>query len=163
MTDLKAEIAKKSNVVLILAKVARVIIYVSLGLCVAGIVDLLLTGANYDIEIKGIHIYPLLQADLHTGASKEDLVWRIVEAMLQLGVAQALLYLITSVFRHISESETPFTDSVVRSLKTMAVLLGAVLFIDNGYLGVVVAFVVYAIALIFEYGGQLQRQVDETL
>lgn len=160
MSELTLRIAKQSKVVLILAKVARIILYVMLGLCVAAFACTYLDGEVPLLVLFGKPIYVL---DITEGLAPAPARLNLVEAIVQIALAQALLYMVSALFRRIDDSRSPFTAEVVRRMKAIGVMLGVIVAIDNGYLGLVLAFVVYAFAMIFEYGGELQRQVDETL
>ena len=78
-------------------------------------------------------------------------------------LSQVMLRKITRLFTLIRESKGPFTADIAKPMKAFAVALGLIVAIQNTILGIVVALVIFAFALIFEYGAQLQNQVDETL
>ena len=160
MSELTKKIADQSKVVLILAKVARIILYVMLGVTIVG---LACTYMDMDTPVFVLFGKPILVLDLTEGLPLDQARINLVETIVQIGLAQALLYMVTALFERIRSSNSPFTADIVKRMKAIGVMLGVVVCIDNGYLGVVIAFVVYAFAMIFEYGGELQRQVDETL
>lgn len=131
----------------------------------AGFTVALLVGSYFDHPAPLLVLFgqPICFADLQEGISVEAFRVELVQTLVEIGLSQALLYLTSSLFRRIRTSETPFTPEVIKKLKTMGIMLGVIIAVDNGYMGVVIGFVVYAIALIFQYGGELQQQVDETL
>ncbi|MDD3335859.1 MAG: hypothetical protein PHI98_10150 [Eubacteriales bacterium] len=160
MNQTASKIVSQSKTITILATVARIILYVAAGITVVSLVGSYLNITGPVLVLFGKPVYMI---DLSEGMTME--AWRVqlVEALVQIGLAQALLYLTDSLFKRIGSSTTPFTAEIVKKMKSLGVLLGLVIAIDNGYLGVVVGFVIYAFAMIFEYGGELQKQVDETL
>lgn len=160
MNELTEKIAKNSKVILILSKVARIILYVMAGITIAMLTASFLQLPNplFTIFGKPVYLY-----DLTEGMTMKAFQVELAEALVQIGVAVALLFIVSDLFRHIQTSASPFNETTVRKLKAMGIMLGVVVFINNGYLGVVVAFIGYALALIFQYGGLLQQQVDETL
>lgn len=160
MNELTEKIAHQSKVILILAKVARIILYVMAGLTVTLLASSFLNLPDPLFTLFGV---PVKLYDLTGGQTLKAAQVEMLQALIQIGLAEALLYLVSDLFRHIQSSATPFTDAAVKKLKAMGIMLGVVVFIDNGYLGVVVAFIGYALALIFQYGSELQRQADETL
>ena len=171
MSEWSAKIAKTSKVVLILAKVARIVLYVLLGLTLFLLVSTWVPGDAPLLRIGGTEVYLTVPLKTLLGVEAADGVRRtLTDIRLDLGaqmvsfiLAQVMLQLVTRLFTDISESENPFTPGIIKTLKTLAVLLGLVVAVQNTLLGVVVAFTVFAFALIFEYGGELQHQVDETL
>ena len=160
MSELTKKIAKQSKIVMIMAEVARIILYVMLGLTIAAFVS-----SFFDANQPAFYVFgkPVLFMQLTNGQTVEQARVQYVETMVQIGLALALLFMVSALFARIRDSETPFTTNIVKRMKAIGVMLGIVIFVDNGYLGVVVAFIIYAFAMIFEYGGELQHQVDETL
>ncbi|MDD2649012.1 MAG: hypothetical protein PHI27_02100 [Eubacteriales bacterium] len=157
---LKERIAAQSKTIIIMAKVARIILYVMLGIFGTMLAASLISPDASIIKIFGLDIklYSLMGRE-----TIPEMQEQLVKSIIMIGLSQALLYFVTALFTKISESDTPFTLDIARRIKTIGILLGVAIALDNIYLGIVVAFVVYAIALIFSYGAELQRQVDETL
>ncbi|MCL2077719.1 MAG: hypothetical protein FWH08_04850 [Oscillospiraceae bacterium] len=71
------------------------------------------------------------------------------------GYMSVMYFAAGSIFRQISRDNTPFSMERVKNLKFIAIL--AIAF------NVAFAAVLYCLALIFEYGVELQQQSDETL
>lgn len=153
-------IVKQSKVVMILCEVARIILYVMLGLALVALVG---SFFNYPDPLFIVFGVPVRMIELTKGMTVEAARVDLVESIVQICLALALLFITSDLFRLIHTSENPFGKDVVKKMKTVAVLLGVTIAIDNGYLGVVIGFVIYAFAMIFDYGRELQKQVDETL
>lgn len=160
MNELTAKIAKQSKIILILAEVARIILYVMIGLDLTALVGSYLNLPDPLFTLFGC---PVRLMELTGGETLSQARINMVEELIQIALALKLLFMTSALFERIQASETPFTLDIVKKMKAMAIMLGVVVAVDNGYLGVVIAFVVYAFAMIFEYGGELQKQVDETL
>ena len=114
----------------------------------------------------------------------EGLQAAMILGMLNSGVAAAILFVASFIFKGISCERTPFTQKNSKRLKIISLLLvalGAVVpplqmllvlvFINHAaeiYFSInighfVFAAMFYCLALIFEYGAELQRESDETL
>jgi len=171
MSEWTVKIAKQSKIILILAKVARIVLFVALGATVFLLISTWVPGDMPLLRIGGTDVFLTVPLKTLLGAETAEGVTRSLESFrLDLGVqllsfvlAQIMLRLVTRLFTGIRESENPFTPGIIKTLKTLAVLLGLVVAVQNTLLGVVITFTVFAFALIFEYGGELQHQVDETL
>ncbi len=157
---LKERIADQSKTIIIMAKVARVLLYVMLGFAIASIVVSFLPPEASVLRIfgKDFKLFDIL-GDESLAQMRETMVKEIIA----IGISQAILYMLTALFTRIQQSESPFTSEIANKIKTIGILLGVAIALENIYLGIIVAFVVFAIALIFSYGAELQRQVDETL
>ena len=170
MNALAEKIARQSKVILILAKVARIILFVLLGLTLFLLISTWMPGDQPIFRLGGTEVFAtiplkvLLGEDVfNTARQLADMRVNLSEQLVLFGLAQAMLYLVTKLFTRIRESENPFTEGIVKAMKSLGILLGLVIGISNTILGVVIAFVVYAFAMIFQYGAELQHQVDETL
>ena len=161
MEELTAKIAKQSKVVLILAQVARIILYVMAGIAVAALIGSFLEIGEPAFVLFGKPIYWM--GDIAEGMTPEAFRVSLVETLIQIGLALALLFQVSGLFKRIEQAETPFTQEAIKKMKSLAIMLGVIIGLDNGYLGVVMGFVVYAFAMMFEYSAELQKQVDETL
>lgn len=171
MSELSEKIRRQSEIVLILAKVARIVLYVAFGFTLYLLVSTWIPGEMPLLRIGGMDVYLTVPQSVLLGdVLGVDLTRELSALRLDLGaqllsfvLAQVMLRLVTRLFTHIRESETPFTPAAVKQLKTLAVLLGLIIGVQNTLVGVVVCLAVFAFALIFQYGGELQTQVDETL
>lgn len=121
----------------------------------------------------------------HTGAG---LIAAAIQNIATCAVALAALFIVSALLRAVQLEHTPFTRNNVARLKAAAVLVLAIeplrlalTFLGNalrpispegvktqvhgtiGGMAIVLGLVIFAVALMFEYGGQLQKQADETL
>ena len=164
MSELSEKIRRQSEIVLILAKVARIVLYVAFGFTLYLLVSTWIPGETPLLRIGGMDVYLTVPQSVLLGdVLGVDLSRELSALRLDLGaqllsfvLAQVMLRLVTRLFTHIRESETPFTPAAVKQLKTLAVLLGLIIGVQNTLVGVVVCLAVFAFALIFQYGGELQ-------
>lgn len=170
MSELAQKIARQCKVILVLAKVTRIILYVLLGLTILLLISTWVPGDQPIFRIGGTEVFATIPLKSLLGTGFYDQVKQLVDYRIDLSIqlvtfilAQVMLKMVTRLFTHIRESESPFTESVVKSIKALAILLGLVIGINNSILGLVIAFVIFTFALIFQYGMELQNQVDETL
>lgn len=170
MNPLVRKIAHQSEVILVLAKVARIILYVLLGLSILLLISTWVPGDQPILKIGGIQVYATIPLRSLLGSGIAGQVKSLTDFRIDLSaqmvafvLAQVMLRMVTKLFTRISESKSPFTEDVVKIIKALAILLGLVVGVDNSILGIVIAFVIYTFALIFQYGAELQNQSDETL
>jgi hypothetical protein len=170
MDTLVQKIARQSSVVLVLAKVARIILYVLLGLSILLLVSTWTPGDQPILQIGNMKVYATIPLKSLLGTKLYDEAKSLVDYRIDLSaqvaafiLAQVMLRMVTRLFTRIRENKSPFTEDVVKAIKALAILLGLVVGIDNGILGIVIAFVIYTFGLIFQYGAELQNQADETL
>lgn len=105
-----------------------------------------------------------------------------IVSFVYMGLLMAILIIAGRIFSGIRKTLLPFTEENAKHLKTIAVLIAVISVVpafieaigeaiigfsmDMFYFsieGLVLAFVVYSLAHIFEYGLNLQEQADETL
>jgi hypothetical protein len=170
MNPLVQKITHQSEVILVLAKVARIILFVLLGLSILLLISTWAPGDQPILKIGGIQVYATIPLKSLLGSGIAGQVKSLTDFRIDLSaqvaafvLAQVMLRMVIKLFTRIRESKSPFTEDVVKIIKVLAILLGLVVGVDNSILGVVIAFVIYTFALIFQYGTELQNQSDETL
>lgn len=165
------KITRQSKVILILAKITRIILYVVLGAAVFMLVSTWASGGKPVFKIGNTEVFVTIPLEKLLGVEwgaetirqLADFRLELTAQIFALAVSQVMLTIIIRLFTRIMENKEPFAGNVVRSIKAFAVLLGVVIAVQNTILGVVVALSIFAFAMIFQYGAQLQKQVDETL
>jgi len=171
MNTISQRIVKQSKVILVLARVTRIVVYVVIGCMALLLASTWMPAEQPLFRLGKTAVYAAVPLKtlfgLEIGAEWEARVASLrVDIVLQLLtfiLSQIMLYKITGLFTKIHESKDPFTANAAKPMKAFAVLLGLIIGIQNTILSVVIALVIYAFALIFEYGEQLQTQADETL
>lgn len=171
MNTLTEKIAKKCSVILLLARITRIVLYIILGFTVFMLISTWFSGDEPILKIGDIQVYATVPLRNLFGVDfGADVTQTVPNLRLQLAsqlfayvVSQILLVRIIRLFTLIRDSKDPFTANIARPMKALAILLGLVIAVQNTILGVVVALVIFAFALIFQYGAELQNQVDETI
>ena len=171
MNALTEKIARNSKVILVLAKVTRILLYIVLGLTVFLLVSTWVSSDEPIFKIGNTEVFasiPLqkllgVNFGFDTAQQFSNLRFSLVRQMAAFLLAQIMISRIIRLFTLISESKDPFSADVARPMKAIAILLGIIISVENTILGVVVALTIFAFALIFQYGAELQNQVDETL
>ncbi|MDR1713343.1 MAG: hypothetical protein LBR39_04240 [Coriobacteriales bacterium] len=77
-------------------------------------------------------------------------------------IGAIILFILSAVFKATAINRTPFVPENVKRLKIIGIIL-IVVSILLGLTNLVFAFCVFALAYVFEYGAELQKQADETL
>ena len=180
MNEIQKRITKTSKMVAIILKIGLILVAMAIGLIVIGMGVLTLTGSSTSQSLQDALTITT------QGASAVDIaVGNIVVAfclfIVQLAVAFMVFFMLYRIFAAISKEHTPFTAVNAKRMKQVAILviiMGVInsiiefvaqrlLASPEGYsidlMWVVIAAVIYCIALIFDYGCQLQQQSDETL
>jgi len=73
-----------------------------------------------------------------------------------------VLLTLSAVFKAIAVQKTPFLPENVKRLKVIGIIM-IIASLTVGMLNIIFAFCVFALAYVFQYGTELQQQVDETL
>lgn len=171
MDAFSEKIIRQSKVILVLARITRVLLYVVLGVAIVALVSTWVSDGLPIFKIGNTEVYAAIPIGKLLGVElSAQTLERLADLRIQLAaqiaafaVSQVMLSIIIRLFTRLQETRNPFAGDVVRSIKSFAVLLGVVIAVQNTILGVVVALVVFAFAMIFQYGAQLQKQIDETL
>lgn len=166
-TAISKNIQEQSKTILTLCKVARILLYVAMVIVIGLFIATFCYGENQ--AILGWHLSdgtPITAAEFARSfdvAEIGDLRIELMQVFIYHILALVMLKAVTKLFELIKNSENPFTAQIVKVMKTVAIVLGIVVGFDSLVVGLVVGFAVYAFAMIFEYGQDLQKQADETL
>ena len=171
MSELTQKIARTGRVILILTTVARILLDIVLAVTVFLLISTWFPGDKPILTFGGTEVYATMPLKALVGIDLTgDMAAQLNALRLNLGgqlvafvLAQVMLRLVARLFTRIQQSESPFAADVVKTMKALAILMGLMVATQNTIVGMVVAFAIFAFALIFEYGGELQNQVDETL
>lgn len=168
-------IKSMSRVLSIILKIARICCYVGIGISVVGVIYSMIFG-NIDLLVLNGNIVvhsPFNSADL-SGIDTTHLIYLAVFGIIALGLMANLFRQAGNIFKDISQDSTPFEMKHVKRIKRIAVIYliislfdfeksGASTSITLNIVGIVGALMFWCIALIFEYGCELQKESDETL
>lgn len=75
-----------------------------------------------------------------------------------------VFYLIEGIFKEIKDSESPFTEAILKKLRIAFILISVLALLGNGlWAGAITGLICWAVYCIIDYGYALQSEVDETL
>ena len=83
-------------------------------------------------------------------------------AVVLIGV-MVILIIVRRTFLEIRDSDTPFTESIRRRIRTAGILVTILVAIDSVGAAAIVALTIWCAYTIFGYGMELQKRDDETL
>ncbi len=164
-----------SKVLSVILKVARVCCFVGIAIIVVGLIYIMIFGNLDLLVLKGKVI-------LHSPFPNLNMMgvdnWRII-TVLSAGIAALVIMSILfkearSIFADISIDDSPFELKQVKRIRKISILYFIITLMDFGtkevsfsftvnVVGIVGALMFWCIALIFEYGCELQKESDETL
>lgn len=79
-------------------------------------------------------------------------------------VVAVIFWLVEGIFKQIKESDSPFTDAILKKLRIVFIVISILALLTNGiWAGAITALLCWAIYCIIDYGYALQLEVDETL
>ena len=180
MSDIKQKIIKTSKAVAIALKIGWILTIVAMVAILIGIGVLVLasSGVSYSLQ-QALTIAS--QSASASGITVSNLVVAAGLGIIQLIFIFMILFTLYQIFSAISRDYTPFTEGNGKRMRKAAIwtvgmcvvacvtdgiadklLTGEATFGLN-FVWIILAAVIYCIALIFDYGCQLQQQSDETL
>lgn len=78
-------------------------------------------------------------------------------------IATVLMYFIAKIFKRFCNDYSPFLPDIVKDFKIVSILVTLLILSSSIGLGIIAGFVFWGIIQVYEYGCELQNQVDETL
>ena len=180
MNEAKQKIAKTSKVVATVLKVSFILVAIAMVILLLGMGVLTLAGSGISTSLQ----QALTIAARGTSAADiaiSNLVMVFGLGIVVLTTTFMVFFTLHRLFVNISCEHTPFTEVNVKIMKRVAIWTAIMCIVDcftNGisdklltgettftlnFIWLVVAAAIYGIALIFDYGCQLQQQSDETL
>ena len=182
MNETRQKIAKTSGLVAIVLKIGIIITTIGIGAVMIGLGVLVFADADV---ARSLHDAVMItnKGVPTTEIAISNMIPLVALLIVQLAMVFVVLLIIHRIFTTISREHTPFMVVNVKRMKQVAILL-LVMESVEGTLGfivqrvvtvqglynysidltwVLIAGVIYCIALIFDYGCQLQQQSDETL
>lgn len=180
MNDIQQKIAKTSKVVAIVLKVGFILIAIAMGMLLLGMVILGFSNTELSQSLQQTFNITVQNASA-VGIAVRNLVMVFGLGMIELAIIFMIFRTMYKIFRAISLDHTPFRSENAKSMKKIAILIIVMGLVDSvasfladkllgpqadfgiDFMWLVMAAVIYCIALIFDYGCQLQQQSDETL
>ena len=139
-----ANLKKTCKVFAVISRILEIISYVGAAISAVSIIALF-AGSEY----LGVKI---------DGADQLDSFFLVLK------VSGLVIRKVGDLFRNINKEYSPFVPENVRLIKVIAVIFAVVTLIEIGVIpAVMTGFVIWAIALLFDYGCELQNESDEIL
>jgi hypothetical protein len=176
------KIKQTSKIMAIVLEVLYICAYIGMGFLITALVFLVINGSINEIhlgDIVNVKI-PIEYEDTGSSGFAQLIAWCILNiAACTLGIA--ILKNAYMIFKDISVTARPFEKIYVKRLKTIALIMivsdfglsfvqGITQAIMGGHIGgrldyfnVFAGILIYCLALIFDYGADLQKQSDETI
>ena len=123
-------------------------------------------GINGKVNLEGVFEgeYGENAVDLLNSFVKIGLFLGLLFAAVMCGIAAVIWWLIEGIFKEIKESESPFTESILKKLRIVFIVVSIFAFLMSGFwAGAITALLCWAVYCIIDYGYALQSEVDETL
>ena len=159
-----ANLQKTSKVFAVIAKIIEVVNYVGAAICAAAIPVLFINQDKLKYFISGQEddqFFQMLSENMEfRSAMTVFLVFLIV-----LTLASAYLFRkIGTLFRNINEDYSPFIPENVKLIKIIAVFVAVFMLLETSIVPAVMSgLMIWAVALLFDYGCELQTESDETV
>ena len=159
-----ANLQKTSKAFAIISKILEIANYVAAGICAIAIPVLFLAEdkLKYFIsDYEGEKIFQMLTENMEF---KTAMAIFLVLLIIFTLVSAYIFRKIGKLFRNINEDYSPFTPENVNLIKTIAILIAVMVFIGTGIITAVLTFfLLWAVALLFDYGCELQTESDEII
>ena len=180
MNEIQQKIVKTSKVVAIILKIGFILIAAAIGLLIIGMGVLAFADRGVATSLQDA-LTITTQGTSAVGIAVSNIILVFGLFIIQLVAVFMVFLTLHRIFSAICKDHTPFTNINAKRMRKVAVLIiamGAISSItefiahklittQDGYsidgTWLVMAAVIYCIALIFDYGCQLQQQSDETL
>ena len=159
-----ANLQKTSKAFAVIAKVIEIVNYVGAGICAVAIPVLFINQdkLRYFIsDYEGERFFQMLSSNMEF---KTAMAIFLVLLIIFLIAGAYIFRTIGKLFRNINQDYSPFTPENVKLIKYIAVLVSVVTLIGIGLIPAVMTFfLLWAVALLFDYGCELQTESDEIL
>ena len=160
-----AQLKSTSKVFAVIAKVLEIVCYVGAGICGAGIIATATEAFSLGFKFVEVgpedKIFSMLSENMET---KTALIIFMALLIVFLLLAAFLIRKVGSLFRNINENYSPFVPENVKLIKVIAIIFAVITFIEVGiFPAVFTGFLIWSIALLFDYGCELQNESDEIL
>ncbi|MBQ3321496.1 MAG: hypothetical protein IJH05_01475 [Firmicutes bacterium] len=159
-----AKLQKTSKVFAVIARVAEIVNYVGAAICAAGIPVLFVAPDKLKYLISGQESDQLFQMLSGNMEFKSAMAVFLVMLIVFTLACAYLFRKIGTLFRNINKDYSPFIPDNVKLIKFIAVFVAVIMLIEVGLVpAVLIGLILWAVALIFDYGCELQNESDEIL
>ena len=159
-----ANLQKTSKVFAVIARVVEIVNYVGAAICAVAIPVLFINQDKLKYFVDGQESDKFFQM---LSSNMEFKTAMSIFLVLLIIFTRANAYLfrkIGKLFRNINKDYSPFTPENVKLIKFIAVFIAVITLLELGLIpAVFVGFVIWAVALLFDYGCELQTESDEII
>ena len=159
-----ANLQKTSKVFAVIAKIIEVVNYVGAAICAAAIPVLFINQDKLKYFISGQEDDQFFQMLSKNMEYKSAMVIFLIFLIALTLVTAYLFRKIGTLFRNINEDYSPFIPENVKLIKIIAVFVAVFMLLETSIVPAVMSgLMIWAVALLFDYGCELQTESDEIL
>lgn len=163
-------IKKTSKIIERIGKVFQIMFGIMAGLLLLSAVILLLlrgtlnemiaeSQTSFDFRYMG-QWAPKLAGE---GKITEAFIAFAISGVLFSTIVTVIMHFIVRIFKRFCNDYSPFLPDIVKDLKIVSILITLLILRNSIGLGIIAGFIFLGIIQLYEYGCELQNQVDETL
>ena len=152
-----ANLQKTSKVFAVIARVIEIVNYVGAAICAAAIPVLFIAQDKLQYFVSGQESDQLFQMLSKNMEYKSAMVIFLIFLI-------ALTLVTAYLFRNINKDYSPFIPENVKLIKIIAVFVAVIVLLETGIIpAILIGLMLWAVALLFDYGCELQNESDEIL
>ena len=160
-----ANLKKTCKVFAVISRILEIVSYVGAAISAVSIIALFAGSEYLGVKIDGADQLDsfFLVLKEHFNETTAWVIFLVILTVLLL-LSGLVIRKVGDLFRNINKEYSPFVPENVRLIKVIAVIFAVVTLIEIGVIpAVMTGFVIWAIALLFDYGCELQNESDEIL
>ncbi len=160
-----ANLKKSCKVFAVISRVLEITSYVGAGISALSIIALFTGSMYFGVKIDGTDQLDSFFVFLreHFNETTAWVIFLVFLTILFL-LFGLIIRKVGDLFRNINKDYSPFVPENVRLIKVIAVIFAVVTLIEMGVIpAVMTGFVIWAVALLFDYGCELQNESDEII
>ena len=159
-----ANLQKTSKVFAVIARVIEIVNYVGAAICAAAIPVLFIAQDKLQYFVSGQESDQLFQMLSKNMEYKSAMVIFLIFLIALTLVSAYLFRKIGTLFRNINKDYSPFIPENVKLIKIIAVFVAVIVLLETGIIpAILIGLMLWAVALLFDYGCELQNESDEIL
>jgi len=155
---------KASKVFAVISRVIEIVNYVGAAICAAAIPVLFIDQDKLKYFVSGQESDQLFQV-LSKNMEFNSAMTIFLVFLIVLTLASAYLFRkIGTLFRNINKDYSPFIPENVKLIKIIAVFVAVIVLLETGIVpAIMIGLMLWAVALLFDYGCELQNESDEII
>ena len=159
-----AKLQKTSKVFAVIARVIEIVNYVGAAICAVAIPVLLIAPDKLKYFVSGQESDQLFQMLSNNMEFKSAMAIFLIMLIVITLVTAYLFRKIGTLFRNINKDYSPFVPENVKLIKIIAVFVAVIALLEAGIVqAILIGLMLWAVALLFDYGCELQNESDEII